>query len=93
MRHQEERLVVIALLEPIEGEVADQIGAVAFVLFLSGGSDEGRIVVDALPGKNIPIVETCGVGFSNAICRSWRFDSRPAAFVWRRCRGWDRWRR
>ena len=60
--HGEERLLRVALLEPVEGEIADQVGAVAGVLLAAGGSEEGGIVVDALAGEDVPVVEAGGVG-------------------------------
>ncbi len=39
--HGEEGLLRVALFEPVEGEIADQIGAIAGVLFAAGGCEEG----------------------------------------------------
>src|SRR5690348_14861821 len=63
VRHQKERFLAIALPEPIDAEIANEVGAVAFVLFLSGCGEKGWIVVDPLTGENIPIVESRGIGF------------------------------
>ena len=60
--HGEEGLLRIALFEPVEGEIADQVGAVAGVLFAAGGGEEGGIVIDALAGEDIPVVEAGGFG-------------------------------
>ncbi len=60
--HEEERLLRVALLEPVEGEIGDQVGAVAGVLLAAGGRDEGGIVIDALAGQDVPVVEAGGIG-------------------------------
>lgn len=61
--HEKEGLVFVALLEPIEGEVTDEVGAVAVVFFAGAVHvDEDGIVVEALAGEDLPVVEAGGVG-------------------------------
>ena len=61
--HQEKGLVAVALLQPVEGEVTDKVGAVAGV-FLAGAVhfDEDGIVVETLAGEDFPVVEAGRVG-------------------------------
>jgi hypothetical protein len=58
MAHQEKWLRLVAALKPIDAEVADQIGTVAFVFLPAGSRNEFRIVIQALTRQDVPIIET-----------------------------------
>ena len=55
--HEEERLVLRPVLEQVDGEVGDDVGDVALDAPPAVLVVEGRIVVDALPGQDVPVVE------------------------------------
>src|ERR1035437_5616408 len=61
MAHGEERLLRVALFEPVEREIADQVGAVAGILLAPGAGEERGIVINALAGENVPVVEAGGL--------------------------------
>ncbi len=88
--HGEEGLLRVALLEPVEGEIADQIGAVAGVLFAAGGGEEGGIVVDALAGEDVPVVEAGGFGDEVPFADHGGLVSGAAGVPWRRDCAWGR---
>src|SRR6185436_627467 len=43
-------------------EIGDEVGAVAGMLFALAAVDERRIMVNALAGEDVPVVEARGVG-------------------------------
>ena len=61
MAHEEEWLRFVTALQPVQAEVADEVGTVALVgFFLSVHLNEDGVVVQALTGKDLPIVEAAG---------------------------------
>ena len=52
----------IALLQPFQREITDQVCAVALVLFPFSILDEYRIVVESLAWEDIPVIEAAGIG-------------------------------
>ena len=55
--HQEERLVLRAVLDEVDGEIRDEVGDVAGVLLAAGRREEDRVVIHALTGQNVPEIE------------------------------------
>ncbi len=62
LRHQQEWFGAISVLDPIDRQIADDVGHVAFVLNLFAVANHGRVVVDALAWKDVPMVEASWVG-------------------------------
>src|SRR5262249_7351439 len=62
LAHQEERLVGITLFEPVDGEVGDDVGDIALAFGLLAVVDHGRVVVLALAGKDVPVIEPGRIG-------------------------------
>ena len=63
LTHQEERLLVVApLFQPLDREVRRDVGDVAVPLHLAVRREELRLVVVALPGQHVPVVEAGRVG-------------------------------
>jgi hypothetical protein len=56
-----EGLGFVAVLEPFDGEIGDEVGGVALVLDLLAVADHRRVVVDALAREDVPVVEAGGV--------------------------------
>src|SRR5258708_4079653 len=56
--HQEERLLFVALLQPIETDVGDNIGAIAFMLFPLATIDEHGIVLTPFALHAFPILQS-----------------------------------
>ena len=51
LAHQQERLSPVTFLQPIEGEVGDDVSDVTLVLHTLTVSDHGWVVVDPRPGR------------------------------------------
>ena len=62
LRHQEERLVLVAGLEPVDREVGDHVGDVTLVLHALAHLDHRRVVVAPLAGQDVPVIEAGGIG-------------------------------
>ena len=63
LAHQQERLVAVrVLVEPVDREVGDDVGAVALDLAAALGVDQHGVVVVALPGQHVPVIEALGIG-------------------------------
>src|SRR5215471_2930866 len=57
MAHEEKGLVRVAMFEPVHGKVGDDVGDVALALNLFAVPDHWRVVIAALAGEDIPIIE------------------------------------
>ena len=62
LAHQHERLRFVAALQPVDREIADDIGHVAFVLHRFAVIDHRWIVIGTLPRQDVPIVKAGRVG-------------------------------
>src|ERR1700754_5151187 len=73
LRHQEERLGLIAALEPRDRLVRDDIGHIAAVRDLLAVLDHRRVVIESLPRQDAPVIESDWVAdevpFSDQGCR------------------------
>ena len=58
MEHEAERRIGGAVSQPLKGIIGYDVGHVTGVMDLRSLSDHGRIMILALPGQNIPVVET-----------------------------------
>ena len=63
MKQQTERFVLIALVsQPVQCQLCGDVGCISGVLFLYTVVNKERIVVIALTDKDIPVIESGGVG-------------------------------
>lgn len=62
LRHQAKGLARIAVLQPLDRDVADQIADVTLQLVRLSVLDHHRVHVKPLPWQNVPIIKTCRVG-------------------------------
>ena len=62
LTHEEEGLGLVALGEPVEGDIGDDVGDVAGILDGLAHADHGRIIVDTLAGEDLPEIEAGGIG-------------------------------
>ena len=64
LTHQKERFFLVAIIQPIERFLGSEVGCVSLKAFLAAiHLNEDGVVVAALPGKNLPVVEANGIGF------------------------------
>ena len=61
MNHQAERLVAISVVEPVDRKIGNDVGHITGDYLLFAHLDHRGVVVDPLPGKNVPVVETLRV--------------------------------
>ena len=57
LAHQQERFRLVAVLQPLDRQVGDDVGHVARVLHLLAVPDHRRVVVHALPRQDVPVIE------------------------------------
>ena len=57
LTHEQKWLARIPLLQPLDREVSDQVGGIAFVLHLLPIVDHRRVVIDPLPGQDVPLIK------------------------------------
>src|SRR5262249_47339523 len=61
LANQQERLRLCAVAQPVYAQLGDDVGGVALVLNLLAVMDHRRVVVDALAGQDVPLVEAGGI--------------------------------
>ncbi len=61
LAHDHEGLRLVAPVEPLEREIADDVARVAFVLHLLAVVDHRRVVVGALARQDVPVVVAHGI--------------------------------
>ena len=61
--HDEERLRFVALLQPVECEIGNDIGYITLVLHTLAVTNHRRVIVLPLVGKDFPVVKTCGIAY------------------------------
>ena len=61
MIHEHKGAIFIPISEPVKGEVCDDVCDIALIVFFLSQFRHGRIMVIALSGQNIPIIESSWV--------------------------------
>ena len=84
LAHQQERLRPVALLEPVEARVGDDVGHVALMLDLAARRDHRRVVVDALARQDLPLVEAGRVADQVPFAEDGRLIARRLEAAWGR---------
>ena len=62
LAHQQERLRLVAVLQPVDARIRDDVGGIALVLHLLAVVDHRRVVVHALARQDVPLVEAGRIG-------------------------------
>ena len=58
LAHEQERLRLVAVLQPFDRQLANDVGGVALMLDALAILDHWRVIVDALAGEDVPMIET-----------------------------------
>ena len=62
--HHEEGTLLVAILEPFQRKIGDDVGGIAFVGLSPFRLNHDRIVVESLSGQHVPIVKSSWVGIT-----------------------------
>ena len=57
LAHEQERLRLVSLAQPVEAQVGDDVGRVTVLADGPAVLDHRRMIIDSLPRQNLPIVE------------------------------------